>query len=122
VAAVTRGRTARDAALEDVMEELRALGLLALDRLDPLVGRLSEAVSAPPEPDGATTHRCTACPVCVALTERADALAEVAQHATGLLAALRVALAERDRAEPGPAAPRSERVVQHIPVERTPTC
>ena len=35
------GRRRADA----LVEELRALGLLALDRLDPLIGRLNEAVS-----------------------------------------------------------------------------
>lgn len=124
---MTAGRTG-DAASENVVEELRALGLLALERLDPLVGRLNEAVSGASEPDGTPgTHRCTACPVCVALTERSEALAQVARHATGLLAALRVVLVEGGRAEGGraesePVAPRPERVVQHIPVERAPRC
>jgi hypothetical protein len=115
-----------------VVEELRALGLLALDRLDPLVGRLHESVSA--ERDGTpgtrAEHRCTSCPVCAVLSDvradRADAVAEVARHAAGLLAALRVALAHDDhgRTDHVPArsgAPASERIVQRIPVERAPS-
>jgi|SRR5690349_9610871 len=105
---------------EALVEELRALGLLALDRLDPLVGRMSAVLSAP-----ADAHPCTACPVCAALAGpgRADALADAARHATALLAALRVALAV-DGPDEAAAEPlsRPERVVQHIPVERTPTC
>ena len=119
------GDAARIAALDDVLEELRALGLLALDRLDPLVGRLNRAVSAPPEPNGTSDgHRCTACPVCVALTERGDALAQVAEHAAHLVAALRVALSDVDPAgrDAEPAPQRPERIVQHIPVERTSAC
>jgi len=113
-------------AREALVEELRAWGLLALDRLDPLVGRMIAVLSAPSDVvDAADGHPCTACPVCAALAGpgRADALAGVARHATGLLAALRVALAADGTAEPATDPPvRPERVVQHIPVERTPTC
>jgi hypothetical protein len=107
---------------EALVEELRAVGLLALDRLDPLISLATAVLSAP-----ADARACTACPLCAALADagpgRADALAEAARHATGLLAALRVALAADGPAEPAaePQA-RPERVVQHIPVERTPTC
>ena len=121
------------AARAAVVEELRALGLLALDRLDPLVDRLTEAVPHPPDPavsaapDAAGTpeHRCTSCPVCVAFADVRDghpeALAQVARHAAGLMTALRAVLAEgADGPEPAPARP--ERVVQHIAVERGPSC
>jgi len=107
-----------------LVEELRELGLLALDRLDPLIGRLNAAVS-----DGAgaaAEHRCTSCPVCAALADlrgdRAEALAQVARHAAGLLAALRVALAQEGAGETEPPAPTPDRVVQHIPVERGSPC
>lgn len=116
-----------------VVEELRALGLLALDRLDPLVDRLTEAVSAAPDPAeptasgpvGTPEHQCTSCPVCVAFadvrTGHPDALAQVAQHAAGLMTALRAVLADgADDPEPAPSRP--ERVVQHIAVERGPSC
>jgi len=128
VAAVTDGAATgggRAAPHDALVEELRELGLLALDRLDPLIGRLNAAVSDGTGP--AAEHRCTSCPVCAALADlrgdRAEALAQVARHAAGLLAALRVALAADSPAEAAADPPvRSERVVQHIPVERTPTC
>ena len=123
---------ARGAARAAVVEELRALGLLALDRLDPLVDRLTEAVSAAPDPAstasaaaGTPVHRCTSCPVCVAFadvrTGHPDALAQVARHAAGLMTALRAVLADgADGPEQTPSRP--ERVVQHIAVERGPSC
>ena len=113
-----------ESAREALVEELRAWGLLALDRLDPLVGRMTAVLSTPADA-AAGTDACTACPICAALAGpgRTDALAEAARHATGLLAALRVALAADSPAEAAADPPvRSERVVQHIPVERTPTC
>jgi len=111
-----------------LVEELRELGLLALDRLDPLIGRLNAAVA-----DGAgaaagagAEHRCTSCPVCAVLADlrgdRAEALTQVARHAAGLLAALRVALAQEGADDTEPPAPRPDRVVQHIPVERETPC
>jgi hypothetical protein len=123
---------ARGAARAAVVEELRALGLLALDRLDPLVDRLTEAASAAPDPAstasgaaGTPEHRCTSCPVCVAFadvrTGHPDALAQVARHAAGLMTALRAVLADgADGPEQTPLRP--ERVVQHIVVERGPSC
>ena len=121
------------AARAAVVEELRALGLLALDRLDPLVDRLTEAVSTAPDPAvsaasgpvGTPEHRCTSCPVCVAFadvrTGHPDALAQVARHAAGLMTALRAVLADgADGPEQTPSRP--ERVVQHIAVERGPSC
>ena len=75
---------------------------------------------------GDADHRCTSCPVCAALADlhgdRAEALAQVTRHATGLLAALRVALAEHGTGEPESPAAKPDRVVQHIPVERVPAC
>ena len=125
------GEPTRGAAREAVVEELRALGLLALDRLDPFVGRLTESVSTGHDDDGAmrAEHRCTACPVCAVLadvrTEQADALADLTRHTAGLLAALRVVLAPDgsgrvDRVPSRPAPAESGRVVQRIPVERVP--
>ena len=112
---------------EALVEELRAVGLLALDRLDPLVDRMTAALSAPAgSAEPTAEYRCTTCPICAALadlpTGRAEALAHVARQAGSLLAALRVALTV-DGA-PASAAPpaRPERVVQHITVERAPTC
>ena len=124
---------ARGAARQAVVEELRALGLLALDRLDPLLDRLNEAVSPAPEavspaPDPAVTqdHRCTSCPVCVAFADvragHPDALGQVARHAAGLMTALRAVLAQDGTDGPEPAPSRPERIVQHIVVERGPSC
>lgn len=91
--------------------ELRALALLALDRLDPLLARLHET---------APERSCTGCPVCAALTavrgERPELAGRLAAHATGLAAAVREALDE----PPAPADPPPSRPVQHIPVERVP--
>jgi hypothetical protein len=116
--------TAAGGRREALAEELRELGLLALDRLDPLISRLNEAVSD--EAGAAAEHRCTSCPVCAALADlrgdRAEALTQVARHAAGLLAALRVALAQEGTGEADPPASRPDRVVQHIPVERVPPC
>ena len=64
--------------------------------------------------------------MCAALADlrgdRAEALTQVARHAAGLLAALRVALAQEGTGEADPPAPRPERLVQHIPVERVSPC
>jgi hypothetical protein len=101
------------------VEELRALGLLLLDRLDPLVARLIE--SAHERADG--DQPCTSCPFCAAVAglrgEHADTAAAVARHTAGLIAALRTALAEAGPAAAA-AAPAPGRVVQRIPVERVP--
>jgi hypothetical protein len=121
------GEPTRGVAREAVVEELRALGLLALDRLDPLVDRLHESVSTGrDDPAGAPAeHRCTSCPVCAVLTDvradRADAVGEMARHAAGLLAALRDVLAHDGRADGAPARPADpapDRLVQRIPIER----
>lgn len=99
--------------------ELRALALLALDRLDPVLARLRSAASAE-RGRGASS---VACPVCTALGavrgERPDVAARLAEHTAGLIAALRDALAEAEpTAAPPPTNGRSTRVVQRIPVER----
>ena len=55
MAAVTDGTATggrRTAPRDALVEELRELGLLALDRLDPLIGRLNEAVSDGTASDG----------------------------------------------------------------------
>ena len=70
------GRTASQA---DVVAELRALGLLALDRLEPLVARLAAG-----EWEG--EHSCTSCPLCAAATGLRGERAEVRDH-RGLLRA-----------------------------------
>jgi hypothetical protein len=112
---------AGEAAATTALEELRALGLLVLDRLDPLVARLAEGDHQGADGD----LPCTSCPFCAAVAglrgEHTDTAAAVARHTAGLIAALRAALAAA-----GPAgaasgsAPATGRVVQRIPVERVP--
>jgi hypothetical protein len=115
-----RAEPAGEAAPPNAVEELRALGLLLLDRLDPLVARLTEG--AHEQADG---EPCTSCPWCAAIAglrgEHADTAAAVARHTAGLIAALRAALAQTGPAAPtGTPAPASGRLVQRIPVERVP--
>ena len=99
-------------------EELRALALVALDRLDPLLARLRAVVdgSARDAPD---------CAVCATLAavraERPELAGRLAAHATGLAAALREALADRSAAAPADTAEASvRRPVQRITVDRVP--
>jgi hypothetical protein len=109
-------------ARETAVEELRALGLLVLDRLDPLVARLAAGEHQRPEGD----RPYTSCPFCAAVAglrgEHADTAAAVARHAAGLIAALRAVLAEGGSGPAAATAPAPSRVVQRIPVERTPPC
>ena len=103
--------------------ELRALALVALDRLEPMVARVrTEPPTAP------TGTSCTGCPICAVLAllrgERPELAVAVAEQLGGLLAVLRTALEEGDPAAaaptPDPPAPgaASGRRVQRIPVER----
>ena len=99
-------------------EELRALALVALDRLDPLLARLRAVVDgpAPDAPD---------CAVCATLAavraERPELAGRLAAHATGLAAALRETLADRSAPTPADTAEAPvHRPVQRIPVDRVP--
>jgi hypothetical protein len=96
-------------------DELRAVALLALDRLDPLLARLRTPAAGAPGAAGP-------CPLCVALAavhaERPEPARRLVEHAAGLATALRDALAEPAPAAPPPPAP--TRRVQHIPVDRAP--
>jgi hypothetical protein len=115
---------------ERLTREVRALALLALDHLDPLIARLRDAVvrSSPNglthEPDHARppTGPCTACPVCMVLAvvrrEHPELAERFGVHAAGLLAALREALDGQPPADNPAPAPQPPRV-QHIPVERS---
>ena len=101
-----------------VAHELRALALVALDRIDPLLARLRDAVV-----DGSASD--AVCPVCAALAavraERPELAGRLATHAAELAAALREALSERGPATPGPTAEgEPARPVQRIRVERAP--
>lgn len=93
--------------------ELRAVVLLALDRFAPLLERAGAAPS-----DGPSS--CASCPVCALLAtlrgEHPELAVRFAEHATGLVTALRAAL-ENDAAPAPPPAP--ARPVHHIHVVRT---
>jgi hypothetical protein len=112
-------------------QELRALALVALDRLDPLLARLRDAVADASE-QGADARGCVVCTTLAAVrAERPELSGRLAAHATELAAALREALGDR-----GPAGAPSEsseapvpsdssearrapaRTVQRIPVVR----
>ena len=103
--------------------ELRALALVALDRLEPMLARVRTEPST-----AAADTSCTGCPICAVLAllrgERPELAVTVAEQLGGLLAVLRTALEEGDPAaaqpDPDPAAPgaASGRRVQRIPVER----
>lgn len=92
--------------------ELRAVVLLALDRFAPVLERIgTEPASGP--------SSCASCPVCAVLAalrgERPELAVRLAEHATGLVTALRAALEEAPAAA---APPTPTRPVQRIPVER----
>ena len=119
---------ARGDGADRLAEELRALVLLALDRLDPVLVRLREVATADRADAGAT------CPLCTVLAavggERPEPAARFAEHAAAAAAALRAALdgdaagtasAERpDRQVPtDPERPRpAGRPVERIAVDR----
>jgi hypothetical protein len=73
--------------------ELRALALLALDRLEPAVERLRDLPANAPAPGAAV---CASCPLCAVLSvlrgERPEMAARLVEHASGLVALLRATL------------------------------
>ncbi|HXV94091.1 MAG TPA: hypothetical protein VD813_12375 [Pseudonocardia sp.] len=106
-------------------EELRALAVALLDRVEPLLER---ARTGPPAagPGAGEDAPCTACPVCALVAvlrgEHPELAARLAEQAAGLVAVLRAALDEGAGVPPPPdpdpqpeAAP--ARPVQHIAVE-----
>jgi hypothetical protein len=107
--------------------ELRALALVALDRLEPLLSRLTAGAADASVPGrSSAAGPCAGCPVCTVLAavraERPDLAARLAAHAAELAAALRGALPD---GPPVPAAgaapgPRPARRVERIPVDRPP--
>jgi hypothetical protein len=119
----SRGDDGSCGAHPDIGAELRALALVALDRLEPIVDRLRTEPSTAP-----SGTSCTGCPICAVLAllrgERPELAVAVAEQLGGLLAVLRTALEEGDPAAapptPAPPAPgaASGRRVQRIPVER----
>jgi hypothetical protein len=116
------GCDAHPGAGADIGEELRALALSALDKVDPVLARLRE------EPATTGAETCAVCPVCALVAalrgERPELAARLAEHATGLVAVLRAALEEGGPAAApaaGPA-PGPSRRVQRIRVERRASC
>lgn len=90
--------------------ETRQLAEQLLDHVEPWVRRLREDRSADtPDP---TPVACTWCPLCaLAATlrgERPELAVRLAEHASGLLAAAREALAQHDPEPHGPDRPASE--------------
>ena len=115
-------------ASDRLVDELRAVALLALDRLDPLLARLGEAV-ADGAREGADHGPGAPCPLCRALAavrSGSEPARRLAEHATGLAAALRDALADPAAPSSAPAdppvpdGPARDVRVEHIPVERVP--
>jgi hypothetical protein len=106
-----------------VAAELRALALVALDRLEPALQRMRAE-----QPTAAAPATCAGCPVCALLAvlrgERPELAVTLAEHLGGLLAVLRAALEEGDpAADASPADPTAPtagtgRRVHRIPVER----
>ncbi|MFC5993399.1 hypothetical protein ACFQE5_04120 [Pseudonocardia hispaniensis] len=110
-------------------EDLRAVALQLLDRLQPAVERLRAEDGAGPAAAVGTAASCAVCPVCAVIAalrgERPELVARLAEHTSGLLTVLRTALGEGAGAgagvpcEAGPdPAPAPRRSVQHITVQR----
>ncbi len=96
--------------------ELRAVAVLALDRLGPLLDRARAEDPAGSEEPGRgpqSPEVCAVCPVCAVVAllrgERPELGIRLAEHAAGLLAVLQAALHEGDpaaaRATPHPDGP-----------------
>lgn len=100
-------------------EELRLLVDALAERAQPMLNRLAAA-----DPDAEhTPATCGWCPVCAGLAllkgERPELAVRAAEHAAGLVAVLRTALAER-APEPAPEPEPQQDRVQHITVQRHP--
>ena len=99
-------------------EELRLLLDAIAERAQPMLNRLAAA-----DEDGEhTPATCGWCPVCAGMAvlrgERPELAVRAAEHAAGLVAVLRSALADRAPAPaPAPQPPAPDRV-QHITVQR----
>ncbi|MBN9107744.1 MAG: hypothetical protein J0I34_03085 [Pseudonocardia sp.] len=109
-----------------VAGEARTLLAGLIDRLQPTLDRYATAAPAAGDPD-ATPVACASCPVCAVIAvlrgERPELAAQLAEHASGLLAVLRAALDEGNGAAAPPAPPAgtdqpSRPTVQRITVTR----
>lgn len=104
--------------LSALPDEVRALVIVALDRIEPIIDRVRS------EPATAAVGTCSVCPVCALIAalrgERPELAVRLAEQAAGILAVLRAALDEGNPAPPPPepAPPVPTRKVQYIHVER----
>lgn len=98
--------------------ELRAVAVLLLDRVGPVLDRARADGGA-----ATTTGTCAVCPVCAVVAllrgERPELAVRLAEHAAGFLDVLQSAMdAPSGPQGPPPAHPAPERRVQRIHVER----
>ncbi len=100
-------------------EELRLLLEALAERAQPLLNRLAAPGGEDAEHTPAT---CGWCPVCAGMAvvrgERPELAVKAAEHAAGLLAVLRAALAEPPAATGSSSPPAPDSRVQHISVRR----
>lgn len=112
-----------------VGEELRALALTALDRIEPMLDRVHTEATSPGRAEPATepaAGTCEGCPVCAVLEvlrgERSELAARLVEQLGELVTVLRAALEEGGPAPkapaPAPTEPAPARRVQRIRVER----
>jgi len=105
---------------ETLTGELKALAVTVLDRLTPLLEAARTGEAAP--------SSCASCPICALLAvlrgERPELAVTLADHASGVVAALRTVMeesadgpAQRDEQTDTHGSPGGRRV-QHIPVSR----
>jgi hypothetical protein len=87
--------------------EVRSIVLTALDRLEPVLERMQAQQAHAADASPPASPACAVCPICAVIAawrgERSELAARTVEHATGLLAVLRVALEEGSGA-PGAAA------------------
>jgi hypothetical protein len=108
-------------------EELRALALTALERIEPLLDRVRAEATSPGRAGTAAdagAGTCEGCPVCAVLAafrgERSESAARLVEQLGDLVTVLRTALEEGGPAPaaPAPTEPAPARRVQRIRVER----
>lgn len=100
--------------------ELRAVAVLLLDRIGPVLDRARAEGGAAP-----SSGTCAVCPVCAVVAllrgERPELAVRLAEHAAGFLDVLQSAMdapADPPAPPPAPPYPATERRVQRIHVER----
>ncbi|GAA3459015.1 hypothetical protein GCM10018963_10280 [Saccharothrix longispora] len=104
-------------------EELRLLLDAAAERAQPWLHRVAQQDVGRSGDGGHDARTCGWCPVCNAVAlargDGSELASKAAEHLAGLIAVLRAALAEPERAAPPEEEARPEKPrVQHIPVVR----